>query len=181
MGEGQEPAGWTHSNLNAAEVSMTQQWVCGYHTGWASMFLSCLCRGTESRSIHGLDGQKTCSNLSANAPSFLSQTRAHLRLVSSFCQGVLTEWQSCALCYPPTHCICEFSSGGGGGYPRALYCYQESCGDRVIWVTGRSGERSVTCAHTPHVPGKELLMGKSLIKVKRNEASLSLSWSWKCK
>lgn len=169
MGEGQEPAGWTHSNLNAAEVSMTQQWVCGYHTGWASMFLSCLCRGTESRSIHGLDGQKTCSNLSANAPSFLSQTRAHLRLVSSFCQGVLTEWQSCALCYPPTHCICEeFSLGGGGGLG-------------VIWVTGRSGERSVTCAHTPHVTGKELLMGKSLIKVKRNEASLSLSWSWKCK
>lgn len=117
MGEGQEPAGWTHSNLNAAEVSMTQQWVCGYHTGWASMFLSCLCRGTESRSIHGLDGQKTCSNLSANAPSFLSQTRAHLRLVSSFCQGVLTEWQSCALCYPPTHCICEFSSGGVGVIP----------------------------------------------------------------
>lgn len=93
---------------------MTQQQVCGYHTGWASTFLSCLCRGTESCSIHRLDGQKTCSNLSANAPSFLSQTRAHLRLVSSFCQGVLTEWQSCALCYPPTHCICEFSSGGWG-------------------------------------------------------------------
>lgn len=114
MGEGQEPAGWTHSNLNAAEVSMTQQWVCGYHTGWASMFLSCLCRGTESRSIHGLDGQKTCSNLSANAPSFLSQTRAHLRLVSSFCQGVLTEWQS-VLCVIPQRTAFVSSARGGVG------------------------------------------------------------------
>lgn len=47
--------GWTHSNLNAAEVSMTQRSVCGYHTGWASRFLSCLCRDREL--LHSWAGQ----------------------------------------------------------------------------------------------------------------------------
>lgn len=37
----------------------------------ASAFLSCLCSRGESCSIHGLDSQKTSSNLSINTPSFL--------------------------------------------------------------------------------------------------------------
>lgn len=53
--KGWEPVDWTHSNLNAAEVSMTQLLVCGYHTAWASTILSCLRR--EGELLHSWAGQ----------------------------------------------------------------------------------------------------------------------------
>lgn len=55
IGEGREPVGWTHFNLNAAEVSVTQQLVCGYRTDWASTSLNCLCR--ERELLHSWAGQ----------------------------------------------------------------------------------------------------------------------------
>lgn len=109
--------------------------------------------GTESCSIHGLDGQKACSNLSVNAPSFLcprpelTSGLSRLSARASWLSG------SHVLCVIPQRTA--FVISARGGYPRAFHCYQESCGDRVIWVTGRSRERSVTYAHTPRVPGKE--------------------------
>lgn len=45
---GEGPDAWTHSNLNAAEVSVTRWLVCGYRTDWDPMFLGCSNPSTSS-------------------------------------------------------------------------------------------------------------------------------------
>lgn len=64
--EGQQPVAWTHCNLSAGEVAVTEWPVCGYRPGWAGVHpLSQPLPGGESRSFHkAMDSGKTRSNMS---------------------------------------------------------------------------------------------------------------------
>lgn len=100
---------------SAAEVSVTQQWVLGFHAERVSALLSC--------SIHGRDSQKTCCNTRRSSNVTLSQTRVTLRPVSAFRRGVLTDQKPWALSYPNRRRLCP----GAGVIPGH---------STRLWVTG---------------------------------------------
>lgn len=155
MGEGREPAAWTHSNLNAAEVSVTRRLVCGYQTDRASTFLSCLCRQRQRAAPFMVRTAIRPAVTWASTPLLFSVPDPSSPRTCLVFLPRRPDWAA-AICSPlsPTHCVCD-SSSGWGGYPRIFHCHQESCGKWVIRVAGRKP--------TLTFPEKDVLISKSTL------------------
>lgn len=125
MGEGggESFVGWTRSNLNAAEVSMTQQPVCGYHTDPGPqrfLLLPLKEREREAAPFMVPDSQKTCSNPSINTPPFLLPGPTLTSDMSRFSgpgRIVRAGWPCCFMLYPPPWHLMHQLGGGGGVIP----------------------------------------------------------------
>lgn len=111
MGEGCEPVGWTHSNLNTAEVSVTQRLVCGYHTDWAPTFVSCLCRGGRAAPFMVWTARRPAVTWASRLLLFSVPDPSSPQTCLVFLSGRLG-WAA-AMCsmLSPTHCVCASAWG----------------------------------------------------------------------
>ncbi len=138
-------------NLNAAEVSMTQRLVCGYHTDWASTFLSCLCRDRESCSI------QPHSNSSISAPFLCPRPK----LTSDLSRlSARASWLSSNhVLYVISNTLHLWFQLGGLSQDISLL-------SRAMWKERdlsdwkKQGKICITCAHT-HVLGNYILIRKT--------------------